>query len=144
MDFSTNIMTFCRFRRNVIYVLMNWKYNLLKPKPKNMLKISIFSLMLATLSPAMVSANESVSINKVGAFRFMVSTPAKSNVSVVITDADNNVIHQEYLNNAKLFDFNTLPDGKYNMTILNSYKKVVETKSFEINTQVKKELVTIQ
>jgi hypothetical protein len=123
---------------------MNWKYNLLKPKPKNMLKISIFSLMLATLSPAMVSANESVSINKVGAFRFMVSTPAKSNVSVVITDADNNVIHQEYLNNAKLFDFNALPDGKYNMTILNSYKKVVETKSFEINTQVKKELVTIQ
>lgn len=144
MDLSTNIMAFRRFRRNVIYVLMNWKYNLLKPKPKNMLKISIFSLMLATLSPAMVSANESVSINKVGAFRFMVSTPAKSNVSVVITDADNNVIHQEYLNNAKLFDFNTLPDGKYNMTILNSYKKVVETKSFEINTQVKKELVTIQ
>ena len=144
MDLSTNIMAFRRFRRNVIYVLMNWKYNLLKLKPKNMLKISIFSLMLATLSPAMVSANESISINKVGAFRFMVSTPAKSNVSVVITDADNNVIHQEYLNNAKLFDFNALPDGKYNMTILNSYKKVVETKSFEINTQVKKELVTIQ
>jgi hypothetical protein len=74
----------------------------------------------------------------------IVSTPAKSNVSVVITDADNNVIHQEYLNNTKLFNFTNLPDGKYNMTILNSYKKVVETKSFEINTQVKKELVTIQ
>lgn len=123
---------------------MNWKYKLLKPNPKNMLKISIFSLMLATLSPAVVSANESVSINKVGAFKFIVSTPAKSNVSVVITDADNNVIHQEYLNNTKLFNFNNLSDGKYNMTILDSYKKVVETKSFEINTQVKKELVTIQ
>ena len=144
MDFLTNIMAFCRFRRNVIYVLMNWKYKLLKPKPKNMLKISIFSLMLATLSPAVVSANESVSINKVGAFKFIVSTPAKSNVSVIITDADNNVIHQEYLNNTKLFNFNNLSDGKYNMTILDSYKKVVETKSFEINTQVKKELVTIQ
>jgi hypothetical protein len=137
-------MAFRRFRRNVIYVLMNWKYKLLKPNPKNMLKISIFSLMLATLSPAVVSANESVSINKVGAFKFIVSTPAKSNVSVVITDADNNVIHQEYLNNTKLFNFNNLSDGKYNMTILDSYKKVVETKSFEINTQVKKELVTIQ
>jgi hypothetical protein len=123
---------------------MNWKYKLLKPNPKNMLKISIFSLMLATLSPAVVSANESVSINKVGAFKFIVSTPAKSNVSVVITDADNNVIHQEYLNNTKLFNFTNLSDGKYNMTILDSYKKVVETKSFEINTQVKKELVTIQ
>lgn len=109
-----------------------------------MLKISIFSFMLATLNPVMVSANESVSINKVGAFKYIVATSAKSNVSVVITDADNNVIHQEYLNNSKLFNFNTLSDGKYNMTVFDSYKKVVESASFEINTQVKKELTPIK
>ena len=109
------------------------------------MKITIFALMLATTVPSsLVKASELISISKVGAFKFKVATPAKSNVSVVITDADNNVIHQEYLNSDKLFDFNTLPDGKYNMTVLDSYKKVIESKSFEINTQVKKELTPIK
>lgn len=108
------------------------------------MKITIFALMLATTAPSLVASNESISINKVGAFKFVVSTPTNAHTSVVITDGDNNIIHQEYLNNSKLFNFNKLPDGKYNMTILDNHKNVIEIKSFEINTQVKKELTTIK
>jgi hypothetical protein len=108
------------------------------------MKITIFALMLATTVPSLVKANESILINKVGAFKFAVYVSSKEIANVIITNADNVVIHQEYVNNSKLFNFNQLADGEYKMTVLDRFKKVVETKSFKINTQVKKELVTIQ
>lgn len=112
------------------------------------MKIAIFALMLATVAPASahvnVKLNEVVKIEKVSAFKFLVKASAPSNVSVIITDADNNIIHQEYLNNGKLFDFNSLQDGKYMLQVLNNRKQVIETKAFEINTQVKRDLVTIK
>jgi len=108
------------------------------------MKITIFALMLATTTPSLVKANESISINKVGTFKFSVSAPAKETANVIITDVNNAVIHQEYVTNSKLFNFDQLADGEYKMTVLNGFKKVVETKSFKINTQVKKDLVTVQ
>lgn len=108
------------------------------------MKITIFALMLATTVPSLVKANESISINKVGTFKFAVHVSSKEVANVIITNADNAVIHQEYVTNGKLFNFDQLADGEYKMTVLNGFKKVVETKSFKINTQVKKELVTIQ
>jgi len=108
------------------------------------MKITIFALMLATTVPSLVKANESISINKVGAFKFAILIPARETANVIITDVNNAVIHQEYAINSKLFNFDQLADGEYKMTVLNGFKKVVETKSFKINTQVKKELVTIQ
>ena len=112
------------------------------------MKIAIFALMLATAAPMSAHVNEKwnevIKIEKVGDLKFLVNTSAYSNASVIIIDADNNVIHQEYLNKAKLFDFNSLPDGKYKLQIINSRKNVVESKTFEINTQVKRDLVTIK
>ena len=126
---------------------MNWKYNFKNQKPRPM-KIAIFALMLATAAPVSAHVNEKwnevVKIEKVGDFKFLVNASSYSNASVIILDANNNTIHQEYLNKVKLFDFNSLPDGKYTLQVLNSRKNVVETKAFEINTQVKRDLVTIK
>jgi len=108
------------------------------------MKLTVFSLIMLMSNPSFVKAGESISINKVGDFKFAVSASAKKVANVIITDASNNVIHQEYVTNGKLFNFDQLADGEYKMTVLDSYKKIVETKSFKINTQVKKDLVTIQ
>lgn len=108
------------------------------------MKLTVFSLIMLMSNPSFVKAGGSISINKVGTFKFAVSAPAKEIANVIITDANNNVIHQEYVTNSKLFNFDQLADGEYKMTVLDGYKKIVETKSFKINTQVKKDLVTIQ
>jgi hypothetical protein len=108
------------------------------------MKLTVFSLIMLMSNPSFTKAGEVISINKVGAFKFAVSAPAKETANVVITDANNNVIHQEYVTNGKLFNFDQLADGEYKMIVLDSYKKVIETKSFKINTQIKKDLVTIQ
>jgi hypothetical protein len=108
------------------------------------MKLTIFALMLATANPSTAGIDNSIVINKVGTFKFAVSTSAKEVANVIITDVNNTVIHQEYVTNSKLFNFDQLADGEFKMTVLNSYKKVVKTKLFKINTQVKKDLVTIQ
>ena len=147
VDLSTNVMAFCRFRRKVLYVWLNWKYNIKNQKPRPM-KIAIFALMLATAAPMSAHVNEKwnevVKIEKVGTFKFLVNASSHSNASVIILDADNNIIHREYLNKITLFNFNSLQDGKYTLQVLNSRKNVIETKAFEINTQVKRNLVTIK
>ena len=108
------------------------------------MKLTVFSLIMLMSNPSFVKAGESISINKVGAFKFTVSASIKDAANVIITDADNNVIHQEYVTNSKLFNFDQLSDGEYKMTVLDGYKKIVETKSFKINTQIKKDLVIVQ
>ena len=147
VDLSTNVMAFCRFRRKVLYVWLNWKYNIKNQKPKSM-KIAIFALMLATAAPMSAHVNEKwnevIKIEKVGAFKFLVNASSHSNASVIIRDVDNNIIHREYLNKITLFNFNSLQDGKYTLQVLDSRKNVIETKAFEINTQVKRDLVTIK
>ena len=108
------------------------------------MKLTIFALMLAITNPSVAEVDNSILINKVGTFKIAVYVSGKATANVIITDANNAVIHQEYVSNNKLFDLNQLVDGKYTMTVLDSYKKVVEVKSFEINTQVKKELVIVK
>ena len=108
------------------------------------MKLTVFSLIMLMSNPSFTKAGESISINKVGTFKFAVHASAKDAANVIITDVNNVVIHQEYVTNSKLFNFDQLADGEYKMTVLDSYKKVIETKSFKINTQIKKDLVIVQ
>jgi hypothetical protein len=108
------------------------------------MKLTVFSLIMLMSNPSFTNAEGLISINKVGAFKFAVHASSKEVANVIITNADNVVIHQEYVTNSKLFNFDQLADGEYKMTVLDGSKRVVETKSFKINTQVKKNLVTVQ
>ena len=60
-------------------------------------------------------------------------------VMIVVSDADKNEIHREYVSSkaekfAKTFDFSNLSDGKYTIEVISSNVDVVDSKSFEIKT----------
>ena len=85
-----------------------------------------------------------VSIDQVGKFKFLVSAEPKSNLYVIIRDADNNIIHQEVISSKKLFNLASLVDGKYRLEIQNARKQVVTFKSFNILTETRRDMVAIQ
>lgn len=85
-----------------------------------------------------------VSISQVGKMKFLVSAEPNSKLVVIIYDADQNIILQDAIANQKLYNFASLMDGKYKLEILNANKQVIQTKTFNIQTEVKRDLVTIQ
>ncbi len=85
-----------------------------------------------------------VSISQVGKMKFLVSAEPNSKLVVIIYDADQNIILQDAVTNRKLDNFASLMDGKYKLEILNSTKQVIQTKTFNIQTEVKRDLVAVQ
>lgn len=85
-----------------------------------------------------------VNIEQVGKMKFLVRAEPKSFLTVIIYDTENNILYNEQIFNQKLFSFSDLSDGKYRMEVLDSRKKLVQTKSFNIKTEVKRDLVAIQ
>jgi hypothetical protein len=76
--------------------------------------------------------------------KFLVRAEPKSSLIVIIYDAENNILHNELISTQKVFSFSDLSDGKYRIDILNSRKKLVQSKSFNIQTEVKRDLVAVQ
>jgi hypothetical protein len=85
-----------------------------------------------------------VSINQVGKMKFLVSAEPNSKLIVIIYDADQNIIHQEAIASQKLYNFANLLDGKYKMEIMNANKQIIQSKTFNILTEVKRDLVAVQ
>ena len=85
-----------------------------------------------------------VNIEQVGKMKFLVRSEPKSSLIVIIYDQENNILFNEVISTQKLFSFSDLSDGKYRMDILNSRKKLIQSKSFNIQTEVKRDLVAIQ
>lgn len=85
-----------------------------------------------------------VSISQVGKMKFLVSAEPNSKLVVIITDADHNIIHREAIVSKKLYNFSDLLDGKYKMEIMNANKQIIQTKTFNILTEVKRDLVAVQ
>jgi hypothetical protein len=85
-----------------------------------------------------------VSINQVGKMKFLVSAEPNSKLVVIISDADQNIIHQEAIESKKLFNFSSLVDGKYKLEIVNAKKQIIQTKTFNIRTETKRDLVAVQ
>jgi len=112
---------------------------------KNSIAAMMFAAVMSVTSVA--SATElstPVSIEQVGKMKFKVIAEPKSNLIIIIYDHDNNILYNELLSNQKLFSFSDLADGKYRIEVLNSRKKLVQSKSFNIQTEVKRDLVAIQ
>ena len=76
--------------------------------------------------------------------KFLVSAEPNSKLIVIIYDADQNIIHQESIASQKLYNFANLLDGKYKMEIMNANKQIIQSKTFNILTEVKRDLVAVQ
>lgn len=77
-------------------------------------------------------------VDKSLSFNVWVENTGKK-VMVVVSDADKNEIHREYVSPksekfAKTFDFSNLSDGKYTIEVISSNIDVIDSKSFEIKT----------
>jgi hypothetical protein len=112
-------------------------------------KNSIATIMLVAIMSVASAATAAeitspVNIEQVGKMKFLVRAEPKSSFVVIIYDAENNILYNEVISTQKVFSFSDLSDGKYRMDILNSRKKLVQSKSFNIQTEVKRDLVAIQ
>ena len=112
-------------------------------------KNSIAAFMLAasmsiTSAASAAELTSPVNIEQVGKMKFLVRAEPKSFLTVIIYDTENNILYNEQISGQKLFSFSDLSDGKYRMEVLDSRKKLVQSKSFNIQTEVKRDLVAIQ
>ena len=118
---------------------------LMKKHIKNAMAVAFFAASMSVVSAANgAEVTLPVSIDQVGKLKYLVSAEPKTNLYVIIFDADNNIIHQEVITSKKLFNLSSLVDGKYRMEIQNARKEVVTSKSFNILTEVKRDLVAVQ
>jgi hypothetical protein len=118
---------------------------LMKKHIKNAMAVAFFAASMSVVSAAYgAEVTLPVSIDQVGKLKFLVSVEPKSNLYVIILDADNNIIHQEILSSKKLFNLANLVDGKYRMEIQNARKQVITSKKFNILTEIKRDLVAVQ
>jgi hypothetical protein len=118
---------------------------LMKKHIKNAMAVAFFAASMSVVSAANgAEVTLPVSIDQVGKLKYLVSAEPKSNLYVIILDADNNIIHQEIISSKKLFNLASLVDGKYRMEVQNARKQVVTSKTFNILTEVKRDLVAVQ
>ena len=80
-------------------------------------------------------------VNNTLSFNVWVDNIASKKVVVLVVDADKNEIHREYVDTkggkfAKTFDFSSLADGKYTIEVISQNVNVVESKTFEIKTNL--------
>lgn len=112
---------------------------------KNSIAALMFAAIMSVASAASAAELTSpVHIEQMGKMKFLVRAEPKSSLIVIIYDAENNILYNEIISNQKVFSFSDLSDGKYRMDLLNSHKKLVQSKSFNIQTEVKRDLVAIQ
>jgi hypothetical protein len=112
---------------------------------KNSIAACMIAAVMSVASAASaVELTSPVNIEQVGKMKFLVRTEPKSSLVVIIYDAENNILYNEVITNQKVFSFSDLSDGKYRIDILNSRKKLVQSKSFNIQTEVRRDLVAIQ
>jgi hypothetical protein len=111
----------------------------------NAMALAFFATSMSMTSNAMATeVSLPVSINQVGKMKFLVSAEPNSKLVVIIYDADQNIIHQEAIASKKLYNFANLLDGKYKMEIMNANKQIIQSKTFNILTEVKRDLVAVQ
>ena len=96
-------------------------------------------LLVAALN---VNAASPVSIHSIGKFKFLVESP-NSKLTTNIYNASGELIHTEYFVSKKVFALDSLSDGVYRIEVKNDKKEVVSTKSFQIVSETKRELVTL-
>lgn len=106
------------------------------------MKKSLITALLLVSTLISVKAADGATITQIGKLNFTVAPSTKSSL-VLIYNADGDVIHKEYLNNATVFKLDSLADGKYTIKVLDKTKNVTSVKAFEIKSETKKDLVVL-
>jgi hypothetical protein len=106
------------------------------------MKKTIFTVLLFSATLFTAYASDSTTINQVGKFKFSVTTTDK-NLTVLIYDSNNELIHKEYLNSNKLFKLDSLSDGQYTIKVLDWKKNSLTTKTFVIKSETKRDLIVL-
>jgi hypothetical protein len=106
------------------------------------MKKTIFTVLLLSATLFTANASDATTINQVGKFKFSVTTTDK-NLTVLIYDSNNELIHKEYLNSNKLFKLDSLSDGQYTIKVLDWKKNSLDSKTFEIKTETKRDLIVL-
>ena len=97
-------------------------------------------LLVAALN---TNAASPVSINQVQKLKFLVEAEAGSKLVANIYDSNDVLIHTEYFVSKKLFNFSDLVDGEYRFEIKNERKEVISKKSFQIISEIKRQVVSL-
>ena len=106
--------------------------------------VAAFTLAALMSLSSIASAKElssPVSIEQVGKMKFKVNAQAKSTLFVVMYDGENNMLYNDLISSQKVFTFSHLADGKYRIDVLDAHRKIVQSKSFNLMTEVKRDLV---
>jgi len=82
-----------------------------------------------------------VKIESQGNMKFLVASENSSDFIVKIFNNENELIHQEVIGSKKLFNLSNLIDGAYKMEVYNSKKQLISEKSFQIKTEIKRDVV---
>jgi hypothetical protein len=106
------------------------------------MKKTIFTVLLLTASIFAVNASDATTINQVGKLKFTVTSTDK-NLTVLIYDSNNDLVHKEYLNSNKLFKLDSLSDGKYTVKVVDLKKNPLVSKTFEIKSETKRDLIVL-
>lgn len=106
------------------------------------MKKIIFTIFLLCTTLFTVNASDATTINQVGKLKFYVTTSDK-NQSLLIYDSNNVLIHQEFLNTNKLFKLDSLSDGQYTIKVIDIKKNLLVSKTFEIKSETKRDLIVI-
>ena len=103
----------------------------------------VAALMAAGLSVHVANATENqlVKIESQGNLKFLVASEYSSDFIVKIFNQENDLIHQEIIGSKKLFNLSNLIDGAYKMEVYDSKKQLVSQKSFQIKTEIKRDLI---
>lgn len=109
---------------------------------KNTVAALFFAASLSVVSAANgAELSLPVNIESVGKLKYMVTV--KAGATVVIYDGENNEIHKEGIASKKLFNLAGLSDGNYRMVVVDSHKNVLSSKSFTIQTEVKRDIIAM-
>ena len=111
---------------------------------KTVMAATFFAASMSVVSAAKgAELTLPVNIESVGKLKYMVSVQVKSGATVIIYDAENNEIHKEVIASKKLFNLAGLADGKYLMVVMDIHKNILSSKSFSIQTEVKRDIIAM-
>jgi len=101
------------------------------------------ALMVASMSVQVANATETqlVKIESQGNLKFLVASENSSEFIVKIFNQENELIHQEIIGSRKIFNLKNLIDGMYKLEVYDSKKQLISQKSFQIKTEVKRDLI---
>jgi hypothetical protein len=103
--------------------------------------LKVVLMLSAGLYAQVAFATQIIKIESQGNMKFLVASETSSDFIVKIYNEENEIIHQEAIGSKKIFNLTNLIDGNYKMEVYDAKKNLVSKKSFQIKTEIKRDLI---